>query len=100
MTINQPSPHEENRSLDRVVTAADNLAMTEKNAVGGKRKARKVPRMNQFGNEMAEALPTTVYAWKCSECGHIMPLADSSKPPVRCSNRKGGCGRLFHNEDP
>lgn len=67
----------------------------KKSAVGGK-----PPRINQFGQTLARAELTEVYAWKCSECGHVMYLADTSKPPVRCSNRKGGCGRLFHNEEP
>jgi rubrerythrin len=51
---------------------------------------------NQFGNPLAKAIETTIYAWKCSECGAIMPMT-GDKPPFRCSNRKG-CGRVFYNE--
>ena len=56
-------------------------------------------RLNQFGKPMAEAIPTPVLAWQCSICGDFMPLVDGQKPPKRCSNRKGGCGRMFHNDE-
>jgi len=61
-------------------------------------KRKKVVRVNQFGKPLATAELVTVAAWQCSQCGAIMPLVPGEKPPVRCSNRKGGCGRLFHNQ--
>lgn len=67
-----------------------------KTGSSGKKSKKKMPRKNQFGVELAQALPTTVFAWQCSVCGNIMPLADVNKPPVRCS--KKGCRRLFYNE--
>jgi len=67
-------------------------------ATATRARPRKNQRLNQYGQTLAEARRVTVFAWKCSECGHIMPLVDESKPPVRCSNRKGGCGRVFYNE--
>lgn len=50
--------------------------------------------LNQFGEKLAYRKKTTIEVWKCSECGKVMPLSDN---PVRCSNRKGGCGRVFHD---
>lgn len=43
----------------------------------------------------ARAVPVTVKVWKCSACGHVTVMTDPSKPPRRCSNRKG-CGAKFY----
>ena len=80
------------QGIDNVVTGKNNSGMATK------RKPRKtLEKTNQFGKPLAKAIRTTVYAWKCSECGAITAMTGSS-PPVRCSNRKG-CGRIFYNED-
>ena len=52
--------------------------------------------LNQFGIKLAYRKKTTIEVWQCSECGTVVPFADN--PLVRCSNRKGGCGRLLHDE--
>lgn len=54
---------------------------------------------NQFGEALAYAIPVRALVWKCSVCGRTMPLDSVDEPPKRCSNRKGGCGKLFHNKD-
>ena len=80
------------RSVDTVVSGKHNPTMATK------RKPRKtLEKVNQYGDPLAKAIKTTVYAWKCSECGAITPMT-GDKPPVRCSNRKE-CGRIFYNED-
>lgn len=80
--------------VDRFVSGKDNATMTTKRQRVKPKKVKE--KTNQFGKPLAQAIKTTVYAWKCSECGHVMPYV-GDKPPVRCSNRKGGCGRVFYN---
>ena len=80
--------------VDNFVSPKHNRRM--KNRLIAKPKKAK-EKLNQFGKPLAKAVPTMIYAWKCSECGSIMPYT-GDKPPVRCSNRKGGCGRIFYNE--
>lgn len=59
-------------------------------------RVKKKKGINQFGKQMATAIPTPIImqAWKCSECGAVSE-GTNGKPPVRCSNRRT-CGRLFH----
>lgn len=83
------------RSVDTLVRDTHNAVMTKKRPAPKSKKVQE--KTNQFGDPLAQAIRTVVYAWKCSECGHIMPYVGNN-PPVRCSNRKGGCGRVFYNE--
>jgi len=48
------------------------------------------------GKGKAKAILVQIPAWKCSNCGRIMPLVSQDQPPRRCSNRKT-CGAVFRN---
>lgn len=85
-------------NLDVVVNEQDNSLMAKSKPRRAKPKHNEIKeKTNQFGQPLAKAIKTTVYAWKCSECGAIMPLVEGQEPPVRCSNRQT-CGRVFYNE--
>ena len=71
---------------------------SDRDVPNNRRQPRKVG-INQFGEALAYAIPAKLDVWKCSACGRTMPLVSKDEPPIRCSNRKGGCGRLFHNRD-
>ncbi len=74
--------------------------MKLKDMPGIEKKLRQQGKLDQFGGVKAQALVTKVDAWVCSECGwiHLATGIHKDKPPVRCSNRKGGCRRrVFHN---
>lgn len=57
--------------------------------------AQRVPKKKRK-SDTARAVRAMVAVWKCDQCGALMPLNNSDKPPKRCSNR-ATCGKMFFN---